>query len=280
MKIKAYAKINLTLDICGKRADGYHLLDSVMQSISLYDLITLEKSDKISVTSSISSLSGEENIAYKAAKQFFDAVKINSGAEIFIKKNIPYPAGLGGGSADAAAVICGLNKLYNTSLSNDELCEIGLKVGADVPFCIVGGTARVEGIGEIITPLKPIPKMYFLLAKNGEKASTKEMYYMLDNAKITPEYKTAFAVDAICNSDINGIFQNISNSFASVCGLYNIDELLKGTSPLCVSLSGSGPTVFAVYSDKQSTDNAKKLLECKGIECFIANSVDFAMLFE
>ncbi|MBE6728268.1 MAG: 4-(cytidine 5'-diphospho)-2-C-methyl-D-erythritol kinase [Ruminococcaceae bacterium] len=280
MRIKAYAKINLTLDICGKRDDGYHLLDSVMQSVSLYDLVTLEIADKIEVRCSQDSLSGEKNIAFKAAKTFFDFVKLNGGVSIFVEKNIPYPAGIGGGSADAAAVICGLNKLYNTNLSMEQLCDIGLKVGADVPFCIVGGTARVQGIGEKITPLKPIKKTYFLLVKNGEKSSTGDMYKKIDDGIISPIFYTSSAVKCLENNDFSSFKTNIGNTFADICGLYRVDELLKETSPDAVSLSGSGPVVFAMYPDKHSAQDAKAFLDKKSITSYFVHSCDTAFSIE
>ena len=157
MKVKACAKINLTLDIVGKRCDGYHLIDSVFQSVSIFDELCVEKGDGITVKCSVGSIDNKDNIVCKAAEKFFENTKINGGAAIEIKKNIPLAAGLGGGSADAAAVIVALDRLYETKLSNEQICSIGLSVGADVPFCTVGGTARVGGIGEIVEKLPDIP---------------------------------------------------------------------------------------------------------------------------
>ncbi|MBP0959505.1 MAG: 4-(cytidine 5'-diphospho)-2-C-methyl-D-erythritol kinase, partial [Oscillospiraceae bacterium] len=157
ISVKANAKINLGLDIVGIRDDGYHLLKTVMQSVSLYDIIALEKANDISVICSDETLPcGEQNLAFKAAKLFFEETKIVGGVKISIEKNIPSQAGLGGGSADAAGTIFALNKLYNADLSDEKLCEIGEKVGSDVPFCIVGGTKLCEGIGERLTSLKPV----------------------------------------------------------------------------------------------------------------------------
>ncbi|MBQ1183634.1 MAG: 4-(cytidine 5'-diphospho)-2-C-methyl-D-erythritol kinase, partial [Clostridia bacterium] len=167
MKIKAFAKVNLSLDVTGKRADGYHTLCSVFQSVSLCDIVEIEKSDSISVKCSDTSLNGEDNLCNTAAVKFFQAAGILGGADIFIEKHIPLAAGLGGGSADAGAVLKGLNELYGNPLSEKKLLEIALSLGADVPFCMVGGTKLCEGIGEIMTELSPLPECYIVIAKKG-----------------------------------------------------------------------------------------------------------------
>ena len=270
MKIKAFAKINLTLDICGKREDGYHLLDSVMQSVTPADSITLEKNDNINIFCSDSTLNTEENIVYKAANVFFEYTKINSGVDIFLEKHIPKAAGMGGGSADAAAVIVGLNKLYNTNLSQEELLSLGLKVGADVPFCIIGGTARVRGIGEKVESISPVCGLYAVTVKNGIKGSTKEMYAKLDQNTTFKRNDTPNAVKAIENKDNLFLCQNIGNAFADVNGLYGAEQIFQPTKPLCVSLSGSGPTVFALYNDLDKAINALEYIKQQNIECYLS----------
>ncbi len=280
MKIKAFAKINLTLDICGKRKDGYHILDSIMQSVTPADIITLETSDNISVVCSDSGLNGEENIAYKAAKKFFEYTNICGGVEIAIEKHIPQAAGMGGGSADAAAVIVGLNKLYNTQLSQDELLKIGLKVGADVPFCIVGGTARVGGIGEELQQLKTPQNLYAVVAKNGVKGSTKEMYAKLDEITTVARHDTPDAVKAIENNDNKTLCLNIGNAFADVCGLYGMEKHFEPTEPLCISLSGSGPTVFALYDCREKAKKAVDCIKAKNIECYLSDFSAQGIVFE
>ena len=263
MRLKANAKINLTLDICGRREDGYHLLDSVMQSISLYDIITVEMADKITVSCSDNSLCGDDNIASKAARAFFDFTDINGGADIYIEKHIPKAAGLGGGSADAAAVIVALNEIYETGLGIDTLCKIGLTVGADVPFCIVGGTARVGGIGEQIEKIEPLPSAAFVLSLAGKKQSTAEMYRKIDS---TPQLKPATEkmLVAIESGDILSVAGGLSNAFGQVCDYSALKEEFEKTAPLGVSLSGSGPTVFAVYSNNQDATRAVAQLEKGG----------------
>ena len=269
MKLKANAKINLTLDVLGKRADGYHLIDSVFQSVSLCDEVTVEKSDDITVQCSDDTLCDKSNIAYKAASKFFEFTKICGGAKIVIEKHIPLASGMGGGSADAAAVIVALDRLYNANLSQDALCQIGLSVGADVPFCIVGGTARVGGIGEQMSKLPDMPDCAILLIKHGAKLSTADMYKRVD-AYPQDKFYTQTMVDGINNGDLTAVCQNVFNAFGSVCDNATLTQDIKKTKPLAVSLSGSGPTVFAIYKDLATAQKAKELLEIKGYSPIIA----------
>lgn len=275
MTLSAQAKINWTLDICGKRADGYHLLDSVMQSVSLCDTVKLEKSDDITVTCSVSHIEGEENIAAKAAEAFFRETGVSGGVKVHIEKKIPLAAGMGGGSADAAAVLVGLNIIYETHLSEEKLCEIGLSVGADVPFCIVGGTARVGGIGEKVEPLTAVEGIHLLLIKNGQKHSTKEMYQKID-AQPLGEGVTEKAVAAICRHDKKELLQNIGNDFERVSGLYGVDELLTQDNPIAIGLSGSGPTVFAAFCE-ESAQKAYDRLKEQGVEVYRATPVGYGV---
>ncbi len=277
MRIKAYAKINLALDVVGKRADGYHEIDSLMQTVSLYDSVNIEKSDKISVN--CGDLSGDKNIAFRAAELFFEITGISGGADINIEKNIPYPAGLGGGSADAAAVLSGLNLLYGAGLSSEELETAAVRLGADVPFFIKGGTQRAQGIGEILTPLEPLLNGYLVIALNGEKPSTGEMYRKLDSAPHTA-VDIGGAVKAVTQKDLKGLSQMCKNSFATVTGLYGIDTVLKGSKPLCVCLSGSGPSVFALYDNPDSARQGSEMLKSNNIRCYTARFVPKAIEIE
>lgn len=279
MKLKANAKINLTLDVVGKREDGYHLIDSVFQSVSLCDDVVVEKSDTVSVTCDDSTICDKSNIAYKAAEKFFEYVGIDGGAEIVIKKHIPLASGMGGGSADAAAVIVALDKLYETNLSQDTLCEIGLSVGADVPFCIMGGTARVGGIGEQMQKLPDMPDCAILLIKHGAKQSTADMYKKIDNCPQSVFY-TQIVADAIKNNDLNTICKNVSNAFSAVCDNIELINNIKTTNPLAVSLSGSGPTVFAVYNNIADANKAKNTLEQKNYNPLIARPSKFGIIVE
>ncbi len=279
MKLKANAKINLSLEICGKRNDGYHIIDTVMQSISLYDELWLKKAEKITVNTDIDGLDGKGNLAFKAAELFFSNFQIDGGAEIKIKKNIPLLAGLGGGSADAAAVLVALRELYNPDITDLELEKTALKLGADVPFFITGGCKRAEGIGEILTDLKPLNKGYILLCKAEEKTSTGEMYRILDSK----EYKkcdTNAVIKAIEQNDLDGISKNIYNAFTEIWKESFVKEAMLMESPLTVSLSGSGPTWFSLYENKTDVLKAKENLQRKNIECFIATPQENTIIFE
>lgn len=279
MKLKANAKINLTLDVIGKRDDGYHLIDSVFQSVSLCDEISLEKCDNITVRCSDNTICDNSNIAYKAAQKFFEYANISGGAQIVIKKHIPLASGMGGGSADAAAVIVALDKLYKTNLSKDTLCKIGLSVGADVPFCIMGGTARVGGIGEQMSKLPDMPDCAILLVKHGTKLSTADMYKKIDSCPQTKFYTQAVS-DGIKNGDLNVVCKNVYNAFSSVCDNNDLINDIKQTKPLAVSLSGSGPTVFAIYSDMLLAADAKSELEKVGYTPIIATASKSGIIIE
>lgn len=279
VKAIANAKINLTLDITGKREDGYHLIDTVMQSVTLADTVKLKRATEIKVECSEDELSGEENIAFKAAKLFFEKTGISGGAHIFIKKRIPAAAGLGGGSADAAAVLLGLDKLYETQLSYDTLCEIALKLGADVPFFIKGGTQRARGIGEELTELKSFTKGWFVLAKQEAKPSTKEMYRLLDSKEHT--YIDVPSAIKLCEADdLKGLCSVMDNSFISVWQESALREKLSEFSPLGISLSGSGPTWFAVFETKNAAVKCVKALRGQGITAFAVTPCEGAIIFE
>lgn len=279
MKLKACAKINLTLDILGKREDGYHIIDSVFQSVSLCDEIDIQKSNGITVCCTDNTICDRSNIAYKAAQKFFEYVGIYGGADIKIEKHIPLAAGLGGGSADAAAVIVALDRIYKTNITEKELCEIGLSVGADVPFCIMGGTARVGGIGEKIEKMPDMPECAIILIKHGKKQSTADMYRQVDTYP-QDKYYTQSMVDGIENSNLSAVCQNVFNAFSSVCNDEKLTKDIKKTNPLVVSLSGSGPTVFAVYNNIADAHKAKNVLKQKNYNPIIAVPSKFGIIFE
>ena len=230
-----------------------------------------EKADIITVNCSDGGLSDQSNIAYKASQKFFERTGVVGGAEIYIEKHIPQAAGMGGGSADAAAVIVALDKLYNTNLSRQQLCDIGLTVGADVPFCIVGGTARVGGIGEKMQKLSDMPDCALLLIKHGKKLSTADMYRQLD-AYPQDEFYTDKMVDGIKNNDLDIVCQSVFNAFDSVCDNNDLVEHIKVTNPLSVSLTGSGPTVFAIYENVKHAESAKALLQTMGYNPIISEN--------
>ncbi len=277
IKIKANAKINFSLSVCGKRADGYHLIDTVMHSVSLFDNVLIEKSDEISVF--CGDMPQNENIAFKAARLFFEKTGISGGAEIKIEKNIPMSAGLGGGSADAAAVLVGLDKLYNTSLSYNLLCEMAVTLGADVPFFIKGGCMRSEGIGEILTPQKPLEKGYILLAKAEKKPSTAEMYRQID-AKETVLADTEGVLKAISENNLASLGDKLYNAFETVWQQSPLKNELLKTNAKAVALTGSGPTWFAVFDDYNTALTAEKQLKEKNIACWLCGPMNKALEFE
>lgn len=259
---RSYAKINLTLDVLGKRHDGYHDVEMIMQTVSLYDMIIVDRCDEgIEITTNLKFLPiNENNIAYKAANEFFNYTKINGGCKIIIHKNIPVAAGLAGGSGNAAAVLCALDKLYNTNLSINELKEIGVKLGADVPYCITGGTALATGIGEIIAPLPNLPKCCILMVKPPISVSTASIYNQIDSAEIPNRPNTNAMIEAIADGNINDVAKNLSNVMDTVTE--NMHPIIRGiknkmikNGALGAVMSGSGPTVFGIFPDY---DTAKK----------------------
>lgn len=263
VKVKAYAKINLMLDIISTRKDGYHDLFMIMQSINLYDTVTISetKSKKITITCNIDDIPlDEKNIAYKAADAFFKANKIkNKGINIDIVKRIPHQAGLAGGSADGAAVLVALNELLGTNLSDDELCDIGVKIGADVPFCIKGGTLLAQGIGDVLHKVKPLRKCFILIAKPDYGVNTGKAYALFDsNGKIHTPDKFGMLC-AMQNRDLNEIcakMENVFEQFIEVPNKVDIKEVMRNNDALGVCMSGSGPTVFGIFDEKEKAEKA------------------------
>lgn len=263
MKIKAYAKVNLSLDVTGKRADGYHTLSSVFQSVSLCDIVEIKKADSISVKCSDTSLNGEDNLSNTAAVKFFEATNIQGGTDIFIEKHIPLAGGLGGGSTDAGAVLKGLNELYGKPLSEQKLLEIAVTLGADVPFCMVGGTKLCEGIGEIMTELPSLPECYIVIAKKGQKSSTGDMYKALDSLSDRKKSDVEKIKSGLETGSLIEVFSGAYNCFESVCeqtALKEAREITASSNAVYCGLSGAGPSVIAVY------DNPNRAL--KGLSAF------------
>lgn len=253
---KSYAKINLTLDVLNKRSDGYHEVEMIMQTIGLFDLITIDKiSESIKLTSNLAYLpTNEKNIAYKAASAFFKASKIQGGAKISIQKNIPVAAGLGGGSGNGGAVLCGLNALYGYPLSYNELLELGGQLGADVPFCMEGGTCVCRGIGEVMTGIHGMKPVTVLLVKPPISVSTPEIYSRLDNEIIEERPDTNAMISAIENNDIYDIADKLSNVMEPVTAkmhpiISGIKTKMLMNGAIGAQMSGSGPTVFGIFDD-------------------------------
>lgn len=263
VKIKAYAKINLMLDIINKRTDGYHDLFMIMQSVGIYDTVTVKtnKSKAIGITCNLNDIPlDERNIAWKAAEAFFKATKKrNRGIEIDIKKSIPHAAGLAGGSADGAAVILALNEIYKTNLTDDELCKIGVKIGADVPFCLTGGTKLAQGVGEALSKVKPLRKCWFVLAKPDIAVNTGAAFKQFDeNGKVhTPDkFGMLCAVQARDLQQICYKMENVFEQFIEVPDRVQIKEIMKANGALGACMSGSGPTVFGLFDNKENAEAA------------------------
>lgn len=255
--VNAPAKINLTLNMEGIREDGYHLLSSVFQAISLADEVIIESADSPGIHLSLSDPQlpcDERNTAYKAARVFFERVGCTPSVNIRVAKMIPQQAGLGGGSADAAGVLVGLNAIYGEPLSEKEMCDLGETVGADVPFCIVGGTAMVKGIGEIITPIKPLTPCAIVVAKPPVGVSTKEAYAAVDRAVTVPADQQAM-VEAIERADLKAVGKYLSNAFEQALHIEQVSDILKtmrSHSPLGCMMSGSGSAVYAIFEEAAS----------------------------
>lgn len=265
--IKSYAKINLTLDITGKRSDGYHDIRTIMQTVNLFDLIIADKRKSgISIKTNLSYLpTDEKNLMYKATALFFSSIK--GGISIILHKNIPVAAGLAGGSGNAAAVLCALNALYDFPFSNEELADMSVSIGADVPYCLMGGTALAEGIGEKLTPLPDCPKLTLLLVKPSINISTPDIYREFDNSDKVIHPNTEAMLSAIEDGDILKIAENLSNTFESITEkkypvISGIKEKMLKNGALAATMSGSGPTVFGLFDNiqkaKRSADSFHK----------------------
>lgn len=280
MKIKAYAKINILLDIVGIKENGYHLLEMIMQSIDLYDVIDINKIEKgIKIKCNKSYIPvNNKNIAYKAAELFMKTYGINEGVSINIYKNIPTSAGLGGGSADGAAVMKAMRKIFNVDISNKELEELGVKIGADVPFCVSGGTALCEGIGEIITPMSKFQNKILVVVKPKFGVSTKWVYSEYDNLNSVKKPETEKILNAVKNDDLKLVSSKMANVLEEVTiNKYGIIDGIKKDmlkfGALGAMMSGSGPSVFAFFEDSLSAQRCFEKMKENYPETFITRTI-------
>lgn len=280
MYLRAYAKINISLDVLGRREDGYHLVKMIMQSVDLYDEIILDKCEEgIHLNCNKTFIPKDErNIAYKAAKLFLEEFNIKSGVNINIKKNIPIAAGMAGGSTDAAAVLRAMREIFDIKASDEELMKIGVKVGADVPYCIVGGTALCEGIGEILTPVKSFKNKILVVIKPNFGVSTKEVYNSLEINKIIKHVETEKIIKAIENDDLDSVCLNMKNVLENVTlnkykVLKNIKKDLVKLGARGALMSGSGPTIFAFFEDMLKAQRAFEEFRGKYKEVFITRTI-------
>ena len=277
----AYAKLNLTLDILGKLENGYHSLSMVMQSVSLCDQVTLIRGEGVSglqVACGSGAPSGPENIVWRAAQSFFDYCGIQDRDALFqIEKRIPSQAGMGGGSADAAGVLVGLNTLYKAGLSTEALQEIGETIGADVPYCIVGGTALVEGIGDLVTPLAPMKGGAFAVLKPSWGISTVEAYQAYDRNPCPNHPDTEALAQDLAAGNLQNLAPNMANVLEQASGhldeIEALRQLLLERGALAARMTGSGSAVYGVFPDLEQAKACADGISQPGLWTYAAESV-------
>lgn len=290
VRIQAYAKINLHLDVVGLREDGFHNVVTVLHSLSLCDIVDVELSDGGDIVIECDKVGvplDEKNIAHKAAKLFFDGLGRRSGVVIRIKKNIPMAAGLAGGSADGAAVLIGLNKLFEEPFSSNELCEIGARLGADVPFCILCGCAYSEGRGDLPQSLPTLSRdMIFVVACGGEGVSTPRAYAMLDDAYNSfADYRPASVdniIGAIGGNDFDALAGSLFNIFEAPIAnereaVGEIKRIMLDCGARAAMMSGSGPSVFGMFEKMTDAEAAVRAIAQKNYFAATAFPVDKRM---
>lgn len=273
MKLRAFAKINLGLDVIRRREDGYHDVRMIMQTIQMYDQLEMEKksSKGIALMTNLSYIPvNENNLVYKAAKLLMEQYQIQEGVSIHLNKFIPVAAGMAGGSSDAAAALVGMNKLFRLGMSKKELMKMGVKIGADVPYCIMRGTALSEGIGEKLTALPSLPACYILIGKPGVSVSTKFVYTNLKLDEKTKHPDIDGMLDALQRQDLYGITDRMENVLESVTVpaypvIQEIKDHMKAHGALNALMSGSGPTVFGIFDDKKKAEFACEKLKESGL---------------
>lgn len=264
LELKALGKINLGLDVLGRRDNGYHDVRMVMQTVYLYDQIKIERTKEpgIQLSTNLFYLPvNENNLAYQAANLLMEEFQISEGVKITLDKHIPVAAGMAGGSSNAATVLFGINQMFSLGLSQKELMERGVTLGADVPYCIMRGTVLAEGIGEILTPLPDMPKCYILIAKPPISVSTKMVYEKLDAHEIQEHPDIDGILHGLENQDLQQIASCMGNVLEKVTieeypFIEEIKSVMKDNGALNAMMSGSGPTVFGIYDDKQRAKNA------------------------
>lgn len=283
MEVRARAKLNLTLDVMGKRPDGYHDLRMVMQSVALADVLTLEErgAGELRVRTNLHFLpNNEKNLAAQAALRWWEARgQAPRGLDIAIEKHVPVCAGMAGGSSDAAAVLRALNALEGAPLSPLELAKIGARVGSDVPYCVLGGTALAEGRGEVLTPLPPLPQCWVVLCKPEFSISTPALFARIDSVKLRCRPDTQGAVAALEAGDLAGVARRMYNVFEDAlperqhARVNDIKNVLIQCGALGASMSGTGPTAFGLFDDEVLAREARERLEEFGGEVFLTQTV-------
>ena len=276
----APAKINLSLDITGVDEKGYHLLDMIMQSVSIFERVTLTKQEKGMTMGSNARYipTDSKNTAVMAAINFFDYAKIDGGVHIYIKKTVPIKAGMAGGSADAAGVIVGLNKLYNTRFTMEQLCEIGALTGSDVPFMLVGGTKRVQGVGDIILPCADMPRCHFVICMPSNGVSTPQAFANYDRLGHKTIVETDKLIKAIEDEDLKTIAKYMANDLEEAAGSEDTQPIRKQLieqGALGSVMTGSGAAVFGIFDSEEKAKQAFQYFKGKVRSVFLAKPVDF-----
>ncbi len=276
---QAHAKINLTLDVLHRRTDGYHEVEMVMQSLELADTITIKKIDQgiVFKTYSPGIPTGEDNLAWRAARLMVDTFDHDGGLEIFLEKRIPVAAGLAGGSADAAAVIRGLNRLWKLNESDEHLCELGARLGSDIPFCIIEGTALAKGRGELLTQLAACPRFWVVLVKPPVGVSTAQVYSRYRQDQVLSRPDTLEIIEALREGNRYLIYSNLCNvlesvTFQLVPEVKKIKEELLGAGAVNALMSGSGPTVFGIAADENHAIGLAKVFEGLGYTVIVTRT--------
>ena len=270
-RIKAYAKINLGLDVVRRLENGYHEVKMVMQTVGIYDVLDFQRTaGGIVITTDSGELpTNEDNLIYKAAKLMIEKYHITEGVKIHLEKHIPIAAGMAGGSTDAAATLKGMNRLFDLGCTLKDLMELGVNIGADVPYCVMRGTALAEGIGEKLTRITPVPHMWILIAKPQINVSTRLVYEQLDMGGIQKHPDIDGIIRAIEAQDVVRIAQSMGNVLENVTvPLYPVIETIKqdmlSHGAINAMMSGSGPTVFGIFPDEQTTLACQAFLKEKG----------------
>ena len=272
MRLQAFAKINLGLDVLGKREDGYHEVRMIMQTIRMYDQLDMRKSVEpgIHLTTNKKYIPVDENnLVWRAAKLMMDTCGIIEGVSIHLHKAIPVAAGMAGGSSDAAATLVGMNRLFHCGLSKEKLMELGVQIGADVPYCVLRGTALAEGIGEKLTVLPPMPDCWILIGKPGISVSTKYVYTTLDLNTDTVHPDIDGMKKALEDGNLYGITERMGNVLQDVTipaypEVERIKEQMKTLGAVNAMMSGSGPTVFGIFDNEEKAQKACQKLRESG----------------
>ena len=271
---KAYAKINLYLDVLNKREDGYHNILSVMSEVKsecFYDTVRVRRAEGRSMTCTDPTLTvGGDNLCLKAANAFFDALGSEGGCFIELEKHLPREAGLGGGSSDAAATLRALNRLYDGAFTIEQLAAIGAKVGADVPFCVVGGTQMCEGIGEIMSPFPSLPSCHIVISGGIGKVSTPEAYRVIDNTPPSAHGNIEALRTAMENGDLEGVGKYMYNRFEDALPCCQaVKDAFKQNGAIGTLMSGSGSAVFGIFDSENGAKNAQNGLINAGFSAFL-----------